>query len=262
MFDHAEVRAGLAHLRLLVNPRDRIAFARALATPPRGLGPAAVGWLSARAAQCHDDDLIAALRDAERVERLRAGQTSAAIRLGTSLTKIAAYARTQSVAATVTETILASGLARTLRRWRGAEAEHKLSRLRALVRAARDFQAESDEPSLAGFLAGAALAGETEGNGDEEEGRVCLATIHAAKGLEFRCVRVVGLEEGTLPHHRALAEGGLEEERRLRYMAMTRAKERLMLSWARERGRTRRSVSRLAGEAGVQRSQGWLPSRI
>jgi DNA helicase-2/ATP-dependent DNA helicase PcrA len=129
----------------------------------------------------------------------------------------------------VTEALLASGLVRTLQRQRGWEAERRLGRLRALVRAGRDYQAEGDEPSLAGFLAGAALVGDTEAESDDGS-RVSLATIHAAKGLEFRCVRIVGLEEGTLPHRRALADGGLEEERRLCYVAMTRAQERLGIS--------------------------------
>jgi DNA helicase-2/ATP-dependent DNA helicase PcrA len=247
LFDHTEVRDALAYLRLLVNPRDRIAFTRALSAPPRGLGPASAAWLSEHAAMVHGGDLIASLRDAQRVERLRETQRSAAVGLGTALAKIAADIPTQGVGATVTETILASGLARALQRQHGREAERKLARLRALVRAARDYQADGEQPSLAGFLAGTALSGATEPEG-EESGRLCLATIHAAKGLEFDCVRVVGLEEGTLPHHRALIYGGLEEERRLAYVAMTRAKQRLVLSWATKRGTRARTASGFIGE--------------
>ena len=79
---------------------------------------------------------------------------------------------------------------------------------------------------------------------DEEVERVSLATVHAAKGLEGRCVRVVGLEEGLMPHGRSLDGTTAEEERRLAYVAMTRAREELVLTWARSRARYRQAPSR------------------
>lgn len=248
LFDYAEVRDALAYLRLLANPRDRVALARALSAPARGLGPAATGWLADHAAEHHSGDLVSTLGDAGQVERLRTSQRAAAVRLGRALSKIAADVRTRSVGATVTEVILASGLARSLQRQAGREAERKLGRLRTLVRAARAYQAESEAPSLAGFLAGAALTRDPEPEADEAS-RLSLATAHAAKGLEFECVWILGLEEGTLPHRRALASEGLEEERRLCYVAMTRAKERLALSWARRRDVRVRTDSRFVGES-------------
>jgi superfamily I DNA/RNA helicase len=105
----------------------------------------------------------------------------------------------------------------------------------------------AESPSLADFLSHAAL--EDPGVDDEQGGRVTLATIHAAKGLEFRSVRVIGMQEGVLPHHRSIAGAALEAERRLCYVAMTRAKQRLVVSWA-ERcpGRPAVNESRFAGK--------------
>jgi len=107
-------------------------------------------------------------------------------------------------------------------------------KLAELLSAAADYESREEEPSLAGFLDRAALLSETDRLRDDVP--VLLMTMHAAKGLEFESVFVVGLEEGLLPHSRSLAdEAALEEERRLCYVGMTRAMERLHLSWARSR---------------------------
>jgi DNA helicase-2/ATP-dependent DNA helicase PcrA len=247
--EHAEVRDLLCHLRLVCNRRDRLAFARALQAPPRGLGPAAVAALVRHADREHGGDLLASLRDARRAERLREGQRRTAAELGVALTKLAAEPESRPVSATVVEAVLASGLARSLAHKQGAEAERKLERLRAVVRTAREYERTTADGSLSDFLSHAALAD----GGEEQErgGRVTLATIHAAKGLEFRCVRLLGLEEGLLPHHRALMASDREEERRLCYVAMTRARERLVLSWSSARdGRANRTGSPFLLESG------------
>lgn len=110
--------------------------------------------------------------------------------------------------------MFASGLPGRYRRRADREAAERLERLRQLVRAARAYDREAQAPSLAEFLGQLALLSDGARDGAERE-RVALGTVHAAKGLEWRCVRVVGLEEGVFPSRHGVPEGRLEEERRL-----------------------------------------------
>jgi DNA helicase-2/ATP-dependent DNA helicase PcrA len=115
------------------------------------------------------------------------------------------------------------------------EAEDRRRNLNELVNAALQYQEENEEGSLEGFLASAALASDADDK-DTEADRVVLMTLHASKGLEFPCVFLVGLEQGLFPSYRSLEDpAALEEERRLCYVGVTRAKERLFLSHASER---------------------------
>jgi len=244
LLEAAEVRDALAHLTLLVNPRDRVAFARALSVQPAA-GPATVGRI-VRAAR--GGNLLEAASRARETEGLRPAQVRAAEAFGRAMSEVARGAATSRVGTTVGEALLASGLPARLALDRSREGAERLERLRELVRAARAYEAEADRPTLVGFLAQVALS---TGEGKEGTDRLTLATIHAAKGLEWRAVCVVGLEEGSFPHDRALAEGAIEEERRLAYVAFTRARERLALSHALWRRGLHRGRSRFIAEAGV-----------
>jgi len=127
-----------------------------------------------------------------------------------------------------------SGYGAALAREDSQESQDRVANLAELLSAAAEFDAREESPSLSGFLDRAALLSETDRLRDDVP--VLLMTLHAAKGLEFESVFLVGLEEGLLPHSRSLADGdALEEERRLCYVGMTRAMERLHLSWARSR---------------------------
>jgi DNA helicase-2/ATP-dependent DNA helicase PcrA len=246
-FEHAEIRDALAYLALLANPRDRIAFARALQSPRRGLGPAAVARLIAHA-DAHDRHLLQVLARAEDVDGLRPAQVRTARELGIALGSLAVAVPRRRLGGLVAETLVASGVPRALHASVDPRAPARLERLRDLVRAARAFEATGEPGGLVAFLARAALLA---GEADEDPERVTLATIHAAKGLEWRHVRVVGLEDGLLPHRRALAAGELEEERRLAYVAMTRARTELVLSWAASRHARPARPSRFLAEAGL-----------
>jgi DNA helicase-2/ATP-dependent DNA helicase PcrA len=162
-----------------------------------------------------------------------------------------------------------SGYGAALAREDTQESQDRLENLAELLSAAADYETREETPSLPGFLDRAALLSETDRLRDDVP--VLLMTLHAAKGLEFESVFLVGLEEGLLPHSRSLVdEDALEEERRLCYVGMTRAMERLHLSWARSRqvfGQRRvTEKSRFLDEipeAGLERSGGLfsLPPR-
>jgi DNA helicase-2/ATP-dependent DNA helicase PcrA len=125
-----------------------------------------------------------------------------------------------------------SGYREALRRERAPEAETRLENLEELVAAAEEFVRQDAEPSLEGFLDGVALVSDVDELKDTE-GRVTLMTLHSAKGLEFPAVFMTGLEEGVFPHARSMNDPDeIEEERRLCYVGVTRARQRLTLSWA------------------------------
>src|SRR4051794_37413213 len=251
----AEIRDALAALALVANPRDRLAFGRVAAAAGRGVGPGACRALFAHA-DAHpgrslldhgaaDGDiagLTAARRDALRAlcAPLRDAQRALA-------------ARPEAVGAHVVAVLVASGqpdrltrvvggTARGPTRWR---ARRQLANLRALVRHARAYERRAERPRIADFLAEVALAGDERRIADDT---VVLSTIHRAKGLEFDHVWIAGAEEGRLPHGRSVRDGQEAEERRLAYVAVTRAKRTLHLSWAATRSGRPRAPSRYLAE--------------
>jgi DNA helicase II / ATP-dependent DNA helicase PcrA len=163
------------------------------------------------------------------------------------------------VAATCTDTVLACGLAERLRRERTERSEDQLGRLRRFCRSARGYEARAERPGLADYLAQAALHA-ADGEDEPAAGRVTLSTLHAAKGCEWDHVLIAGLCEGLLPHEHALRRGEVDEERRLAYVGLTRARRELALSWPRtHRGRPVRP-SRFLGEAGLYASETGAPA--
>jgi DNA helicase II / ATP-dependent DNA helicase PcrA len=236
-FDRAEVRDAMAWLRAATNPFDTMAFERAAAAPRRGVGEQAFARL--REAAGPGGDLLAAC------ERLAEAGGRGAAPLGTLATDLRAVyevALNEGPDAALLE-IYRRGL-RT--HWgSGPEGEGRLENLDELVRAAGEFcrtgrDAEGrDLPTLTpdertrAFLEHAALVAAAD---DSETDTVSVMTVHAAKGREFDVVYVVGLEEELLPHLKALSEtGGVEEERRLFFVAVSRARKRLLISHARRR---------------------------
>jgi DNA helicase-2/ATP-dependent DNA helicase PcrA len=256
----------VAFLKLAVNPRDETALLRVINTPPRGVGKASLDRVLAFAT----DHGISAGEAFE-----RAGEID-----GLSPQSVAGY---RALREAIDSSELAdAGQHLVFRLGRFLEAvgyRAEVARLYAdpMVREARwagvlevlnfaeNHVRRSAEPSLHGFLEELALSSE-DGPGEKSENRqdaVRLMTLHAAKGLEFPRVFLVGLEEGLLPHARAAAEGGIEEERRLAYVGITRAMLALTMTFAQERakyGRRAPSVpSRFLFEAqGAALPQGWV----
>jgi DNA helicase-2/ATP-dependent DNA helicase PcrA len=246
LWESAAVRDLVAHLTLLVNPRDELAFSRGLPTRP-GVGPVAVARVIG-ANHEKDGDLLATCLAAGQIPGLRGRQRLAVEAFGRGLKALAKTAERDGVGATCTEAALASGLVERLARERSEHAEEQLERLRRFCRGAHAYEARAERPSLADFLAQATLRAADD---DEPAGVVTLSTLHAAKGCEWDRVLIAGICEGLVPHERALRRGEIDEERRLAYVGMTRARRELALSWPRVlRGRPVQP-SRFLDEAGL-----------
>src|SRR5204862_392167 len=141
------------------------------------------------------------------------------------------HAEARFVAAEIARVLERSGYTDALEAERTIEAQGRLENLQELVGVAQEYQAAADEPSLSSFLQEISLFADQDAL-REEQSLVTLMTLHNAKGLEFRAVFMIGMEEGIFPHARSVEEQGVEEERRLAYVGMTRAKERLVLTHA------------------------------
>ncbi len=228
-FERQEIKHALAYLRLLTNPEDDGAFLRVVNFPSRGIGARTLEQLADTAARSGASLWQAACT--------RSGKLAAFAKL---IEDIKSATRDLPLAETIDHVIEASGLADYYRA--DKEGADRLENLNELVNAAALFSEESEENTLDAFLAHAALeAGEHQAGAGYDA--LQLMTVHAAKGLEFHAVFITGLEEGLFPHEQsAQEENGLEEERRLMYVAITRARRRLYLSHAQSRmlhGQTR-----------------------
>ena len=265
LYERSEVRDALAYLTLLQNPVDAQAFRRAISSPRRGIGPATVGRLVAWAREHHGGDLITASAAAVALE----GVTNQAARerlaeFGAALAQVrgeleAGRSLGHVVIATVT---LPGGLVRRHEHLRDrspnperrADAERVLEDLRSLCRAAQAFEEQHEHATLTGFLEHAAgLHAQELGPGEDR--RITVSTVHRAKGTEARVVVLLACEEQLLPSWRSLSSPDperLEEERRLFYVAATRAKDRLLITHTAERGRRPTGgPSRFLHEAGL-----------
>ena len=245
-----EVRAALAHLALLANPRDSEAFARVMADARPGIGEVTIARVDAHA-RATEGSLLEACAHAQALDRVRRDQKASLERFGRDMLALAEQAEQRSISSLLAEAVrLRGGLADQLSG--EPDAGVRLGRIHDLVAAARAYERESAEPNLYEFLGQATLAaGEIASASDEPSasGRVVLSTIHAAKGLEWQVVVVCGMEEGTFPSSHATTPEALEEERRLAYVALTRAKRTLALSSARHRNGRTCAPSRFIAEA-------------
>jgi len=256
-YDRAEIKDVMAYLRLLVNPRDDQALRRIVNKPARGIGRTTLDRMEALAVG-RGIPLLEGLRVA--VETKEAGR--AASKIAAFLDMIDGFAHSLeglSLDEMIARVLEGTGYLRALEKDDTPEAEARLDNLRELQGSARDFHvanedelAEEERSELELFLDQVALISDLDSWEDKTD-RVSLMTVHSAKGLEFPIVFLVGMEERVFPHaSSARDEAGLEEERRLCYVAMTRAMEHLFLTCAAERfrfgDRTYQSPSRFLQE--------------
>jgi DNA helicase-2/ATP-dependent DNA helicase PcrA len=228
-YERKEVKDALAYLRLIVNPADDVAFRRAVAAPSRGIGRATLVRLDELAGREQRSLLSACAALPPDV----AGKPGRALEQFRQLVGGLAEKRAGlTVPAFIDAVLDASGCREALRQERSAEAESRLENLEELIAAAEDYQVSAEEPSVEGFLDAVALVSDIDELTEDVRG-VTLMTLHSAKGLEFPTVFLTGMEEGVFPHSRSMGDAEeVEEERRLCYVGLTRAKERLFLSYA------------------------------
>ncbi len=237
-FDRAEIKNALAYLRLVANRADDTSFERVVNLPTRGVGSRTMDLVRNEARQ-QQTSLWQAANDLSTQKALSARAANALARFLALIERLADECQDQSLADQTHKVIQQSELIEYYQKEKSEKAEARVENLKELVNAARQFEFdgenEEDLSELDLFLAHAALeSGETQG--DLSEACVQLMTLHSAKGLEFPLVFMVGMEEGLFPGQRSLEDiGRLEEERRLCYVGMTRAMQKLNLVYAESR---------------------------
>jgi DNA helicase-2/ATP-dependent DNA helicase PcrA len=233
-YERAEIKDAMAYLTVLINPADLVAFTRVANSPRRGIGQTSLSRVVAYA-NTTGATVFDAAADAGNVPALGTAAVKAFGRFMETMLALRERAEAGAgVAELLEETLSRSGYLDALEAERTIEAQGRVENLEELVNVAREYEASTEDPSLDGFLQQIALLSDADELRDDE-GLVTLMTLHNAKGLEFPIVFIIGCEDGVFPHSRALDEGGLEEERRLCYVGITRAQRDLCLCYARTR---------------------------
>jgi DNA helicase-2/ATP-dependent DNA helicase PcrA len=234
-YDRAEVKDAIAYLNWIANPQDVVAFTRIANSPRRGIGQTSMARLTSHAATM-GISVWEAAADPAAVPGLGTAAVKAFSRFMDTMTSLRERAAQNVPIADLLNAVLAeTGYIAALEAERTFEAQGRLENLEALVDAAGEFDltADPDANTLDLFLQEKALIADADTR--EDEGLVTLMTLHNAKGLEYDNVYITGFEDGIFPHSRALDDGTLEEERRLCYVGITRARRELTLSYARQR---------------------------
>ncbi len=251
-YERREIKDALSYLKLILNPHDDVALRRVINTPARGIGKGVMDALEQVDAGQVDETLpplLAGLQPTvasnslwsklvtavdQRLLNPRQVASLAAFR--DMMTALADTARRETVAITLGKALDQSGYLRDLREDRSEESEARIENLMELVSAAREYEAREPETSLGGFVDRLSLLSDVDKEQGGRDARVLMMTLHSAKGLEFPVVVMAGLEEGLFPHSRAREDDAeLEEERRLCYVGITRARKRLVLTSAARR---------------------------
>lgn len=245
-YDRAEIRDLLAYLRLIENPVDVVAFNRVVNRPARGIGKTSQNRVTAWASENNVSPMEAA-RQADRIEGLT---KTARVKLKAFVRMMESFSLSNagSVSDLLKQIVEKTAYYRTWASSSSEQAITKKANVEELVNAAAQYdEASGDDPSIGDFLETTALASDVDSL-HPEAGKVTLMTIHAAKGLEFPAVVIVGLEHGLIPHERSIRSNDpkqLEEERRLLFVGMTRAMRQLYLTTAQirsERGTPRVTI--------------------
>ncbi len=241
-YNRKEVRDILAYLKVIVNPADKIALLRIINTPARGIGKTTIDKVQNFASRCNIG-LYEAIRTVSQISNIP--QPTAA-KLTAFLNMIEGFRKNDSgsVAEMVERVFTDSGLEKSLIA-EGAEGKDAAANIEELISAAAVYDKQTETPSLVDYLQQIALFSDADAYNASGE-RVALMTLHSAKGLEFDNVFIVGVEEGLLPHERSADnENETEEERRLFFVGITRAKVNLFIAFARYRqirGQTLRTI--------------------
>ncbi len=220
-YERQEIKDVVAYLNLLANPKDDVAFNRVVNVPPRGLGKTSLEHLTV-AARERDVPLLSMARQAASIPAVKGKAAAAFANFGRLMDELAVFSNLPA-REVVTRLIDKTGYAGHLRAAADNSGQDRLENLDELITAAREFDQTHPGGSIHDFLAEITLASPID-RWDEDSGAVTLMTMHAAKGLEFPVVFIVGVEQGILPHSRANEnQTETEEERRLFFVGITRA---------------------------------------
>lgn len=235
-YERKEVRDVLAYLRVLANPEDSVPLRRILNVPKRGIGDRAEAMIDALA-QREKISFPQALKRVDEAYGMAARSTNAVKRFNTLMEDLRTIVESGAGPATVLEAVLErTGYLAELQASTDPQDETRIENLQELAAVAMEFEqerGEDEQGTLSDFLEQVALVADSDQIPDEEDGDgvITLMTLHTAKGLEFPVVFLTGMEDGVFPHMRALGQTKeLEEERRLAYVGITRARERLYLT--------------------------------
>lgn len=252
-YDRKEIKDILAYLAVINNPHDMLRLKRIINEPKRGIGDATVATLEQITSDLGESPLEIMLKSADMIPLAKKSKTL--ISVAEMFYELAELAETVSLDELLDELLEKSGYGRYLQQ-QGDEGLTRLENINELKSTMANYEENAEEPSLYGFLEEISLYTDID-NFDEDSDYVVMMTMHSAKGLEFPTVFVVGMEENIFPSARSLdSEADIEEERRLAYVAITRAKKKLYLTHAAERmlyGRTDRNrISRFVKELPVE----------
>jgi DNA helicase-2/ATP-dependent DNA helicase PcrA len=251
-YERKEIKDALAYLKLVINPHDDVSLRRVINVPARGIGKAVIDAVEKVEPDDNSDlsPLFAAgLQEVKSARSLWAKlvvavdrkllqpRALASLRAFRDLiVELADIARVDAVSTTIGKMLDRSGYLKDLRDEHTEDADARIENLMELVSAAREYETRDQDASLGGFVDRLSLLSEADEESGNKAARVWLMTLHAAKGLEFPVVILAGLEEGLFPHSRSAEDADeLEEERRLCYVGITRARERLFMTSAARR---------------------------
>ncbi len=238
-FDRKEIRDVLAYLRLIANPLDEASFLRVVNRPPRGVGKTSLDRALAFATE-RGVSILEAFDRAGEIEGMNEAAARSVEGLRKSLATLGKEEPGRQLVPFLRRVLETVGYRTEVERTypEPRTRDERWQTVMELCDAAENHVRRAKEPGLRSFLEEVALAAAEDRSEDgERRDQVSLMTLHAAKGLEFPRVYLVGLEEGLLPHARAVAEDSVEEERRLAYVGVTRAQEHLTVTWAAERSK-------------------------
>lgn len=220
-YNRKEIKDLISYLRLIYNPHDEISLRRVINTPKRGIGEIAIAAIEERAKQ-------------QNISMFEALETRKELEFKEIIEDLIKRSESLSLTELIDEVLERSGMKKELESSKALEDEIRLENLMEVKSITASFEERTGSANLGDFLEEVSLIADIS-NHTEDGDVVTLMTLHSAKGLEFPVVFLVGMEEGLFPHNMSLMENNLEEERRLCYVGITRAKERLYLTNAKRR---------------------------
>ncbi|NLM13218.1 MAG: DNA helicase PcrA [Epulopiscium sp.] len=233
-YERKEIKDLLGYLRVIQNPSDDLSLKRIINVPKRGIGDTTIGKVEDFASN-YDMSFFDAIRDVEIVSQF--GRAASKLKKFADLIgALQVQAQVGSVMELIENVLERTGYLKELENENTEESKERIQNIKELISKAADYDQNADEPSLEGFLEEVSLVADID-NYDEANNAVVLMTLHSAKGLEFPYVFITGMEEGIFPSYMSIVENedAVEEERRLCYVGITRARQKLYLCYAKSR---------------------------